>query len=60
MKDEKGSCRTFGLSIRKLLIYELVGVVLSKDHGLLSTTYVLKRWSMEFFVEAFKVFDIRI
>jgi hypothetical protein len=61
MRDkEDHSCRTFGLSIRKLLIFELVGAVLSKGHGLLSMTYVLRGWSMEFFVEAFKVFEIEI
>jgi hypothetical protein len=39
---------------------ELMGVVLYKGHGSGSTDYVLRGWSMEFFVEAFKMFDIKI
>jgi hypothetical protein len=60
VRDKEGNSRTFGLSIRKLLILELVGVVPYKGHGSGSTDYILRRWSMEFFVEAFKMFDIRI
>jgi hypothetical protein len=60
MRDKEGNSRTFGLSIRKLLIFELVEVVLYKGHGSSSTYYVLRGWSMEFFVEAFKMFDIGI
>jgi hypothetical protein len=60
VRDEKDNSRTFGLSIRKLLIFELVEVVLYKGHGSSSTDYVLRGWLMEFFVEVFQMFNIGI
>jgi hypothetical protein len=60
VSDKKGNSRTFELSIRKLMIFELVGIVLYKGHGSGSTDYVLRGWSMEVFVEVFKMFDMGI
>ena len=59
VRAKEDDSRPFGLSIRKLLIFELVGVVLNKDH-ILGPKSALRGWSIEFFMEAFKLFDIGI